>query len=117
MSQIAFKPGLRLLSLPGDSRISRPLPPVKQQLKNLARDGVKVIRNAAKTGTILIDAATAEKNAEICAKCEFFRQSDERCSHPRCGCFSRVKVWFSAMQCPDNPPRWSNILRSHEATE
>jgi hypothetical protein len=59
---------------------------------------------AASTGWQEVDAGTKAARLSICEACigpgGYFRPSDRRCSHPKCGCYMDVKAGFAAMACP-----------------
>jgi hypothetical protein len=104
---ISFRTGQRILPKPGEEIApGRTLPPVLTQIKNVSAAAMRA-GNALATGRfpVATKEAAAQRKA-ICETCEFFRPQDERCSHPKCGCFTQVKVWFASEHCPAAPPKW-----------
>jgi hypothetical protein len=81
-------------------RCEADLPPPTAMAANLTK------AVAAEAGAVLrgVPAITHEEAAArfaICRGCaDWFRPSDERCAHPGCGCFLRVKTAWRAQRCP-----------------
>jgi hypothetical protein len=77
-----------------------PLPSVGRQAVNFFASQA----TAAATGWQEVDAGTKAVRLSICEACigpgGYFRPSDRRCSHPKCGCYMDVKAGFAAMACP-----------------
>ena len=71
---------------------------------------MKMAGNAAKAGGQLLASMFAKVAPEkvaarltLCAACyEYYIPEKERCSHPSCGCYLRVKTAYKAMNCPIN---------------
>jgi hypothetical protein len=59
---------------------------------------------AAASGWQEVDAGTKAARLLICEACTgpggYFRPSDRRCSHPKCGCYMDAKAGLAAMACP-----------------
>lgn len=51
-------------------------------------------------GTPPIEEIEVVRRLAICNECEFFRPSDERCAHPKCGCYLRHKTAWRSQHCP-----------------
>jgi hypothetical protein len=82
-----------------------PLPSIPAMAANAVQAARAVGRDFAATGRIAVDKATADRRASVCRGCDaWYRPSDERCSHPKCGCFLRLKRWLWAQTCPAG--RW-----------
>ncbi len=88
-----------------DSKIiltgQRALPSVKALAVNAARSMVRNVAAMASGNRLNALSEVAKERLNICAGCEFFRASDERCSHPKCGCFLKLKTWLRAEKCPE----------------
>jgi hypothetical protein len=98
-----FRAQGRLLP-PGRAGSPRPLPPARQLAKNAAGAAMATARGLV-AGHLLVDEATADRRAVVCRACDvWYRAIDERCSHPKCGCFLRLKRWLWAQTCPAG--RW-----------
>jgi hypothetical protein len=44
---------------------------------------------------------------EQCKKCTDYR-SEDRCTHPDCGCFLSIKAWYASERCPHNN-QWGEV--------
>ena len=71
----------------------------------LANAGQATLRNAASVlrGEPLgVDEAEATRRRAICDAnvCGMYRAESERCAHPKCGCYLRLKIWLKAECCP-----------------
>lgn len=75
---------------------TKQMPNVLDMAKNLMSDSTKIIKNALKGNTTLIDDQTRELRWNTCQSCEFL--ANDRCS--KCGCFMKVKVAFVSSKCP-----------------
>lgn len=75
------------------------LPPAVDLAKNL---GAAVVAETAAMlrGDAKITPEQAAERFAVCQGCDWFRASDERCAHPSCGCFLRVKTAWRAQRCP-----------------
>lgn len=106
---IYFKPGKRILPLPGQvPAITLPkLPPLHKQMMNAGKAVIRNIGQAIKPGeAVRAPELVREERLRICEACEFYRATDERCSHSSCGCFVRVKTFLLAEKCPAG--KWTN---------
>lgn len=67
--------------------------------KAVLRNGMELVR----TGTVKVDPAKAEWRMRVCQNCpsKMFRESDQRCAHPKCGCYLKLKPWLKAERCPN----------------
>jgi len=79
-----------------------PLPPLQRQAENALRAAGRVLRAAATGQKIWLTPAKAAEHRQICEsnQCGYFRASDARCSHPECGCFTRLKAKLATEKCP-----------------
>ena len=105
---MTFPIGARLLTIPGQGAVAaeRPFPSLGAQIVNA---GVAIARNGlhlSKTGNLRVSPEVASARFAICQACPLFEPQTERCSHPRCGCFTRLKTRLTAERCPDSPPKW-----------
>lgn len=104
--RVTFKPGLRVLSVPGAPERPKKLPSVFRQAKNLAGAIGRTGKVLAQGKNPTVSKEEADTRQAICKTCDLFRSEDERCTHPKCGCFTKVKVWLKAERCPATPPKW-----------
>jgi hypothetical protein len=75
---------------------SEELPSLMQMAKNLASDGAKIIKNATKGNSTLVDDDVRETRWSVCQTCP--RLQNDRCLE--CGCFMKIKVAFVTSKCP-----------------
>ena len=79
-----------------------PLPTRMQMARNLgaamARAGVAVLKREP----VWLTPAAAQEHRAICQsnQCGFYRPSDQRCGHPNCGCYTRLKALLATEECP-----------------
>ena len=76
------------------------MPPIHEQVENLAGAVGRVAATLLARGQVLADEATRAKRTEVCGRCELL--SGIRCS--RCGCHTPKKVALQTESCPDG--RW-----------
>lgn len=78
------------------------LPPLHKQIVNASVAVVKVGKAKIDGRPIWLTPAQAEENRQICESgCKYFRTSDKRCAHPKCGCFTRLKGRLATEDCPE----------------
>jgi hypothetical protein len=73
------------------------LPGMLDMAKNLMRDGVTIINNAASGNSTLVEDSVRNSRLTICRSCPKFTP-EERCVE--CGCFMKVKSAFVTSKCP-----------------
>lgn len=71
-------------------------PSLGRQLMNAAQAAVAFAKSGFKT----VDQAEIDRRLAICATCEQYDPEQERCRHPDCGCFMRVKARAQSSTCP-----------------
>lgn len=78
------------------------LPPLRVQAQNAVKAAGKVIKALGKGQPIFLSPAKSEENRAICRsnQCGFFLDKRNRCSHPKCGCFTALKTRLSTEDCP-----------------
>lgn len=81
-------------------REEKPLPPVSTMAKNAARAIGRNVAALVAGKKLNAQEGMQEARLNVCRQCEFFRASDERCSHKNCGCRLRLKTWLRAERCP-----------------
>ena len=81
---------------PEDCVSDSELPTAVEMAKNLLRDGGKILSNAIKGNSTLVEDGVRFKRWETCLGCPLLK--DERCTE--CGCFMKVKVAFVTSKCP-----------------
>lgn len=93
-------------ALVAGERVDPALPPVTTLAANVAG---ALVRNAMGLlkGKLLVSEEEAEKRLAVCVGCRWFRRVDARCAHPRCGCYSGVKVHLNEEQCPE--AKWASV--------
>lgn len=94
-----FKPGPRHLQLPRKDAppLPRPMAIASNAVKAIGRNVTHVARGNRPT----VDTATAAHRLQICESCPLFNSENERCTHPHCGCFAKIKTWLTAEKCPE----------------
>lgn len=80
--------------------IEKPLPKPGQLAINAAKAAVRNVGGLLANGHVFSKEEVTEKRREICKGCEFYRASDDRCAHPKCGCYLRFKTALVAEKCP-----------------
>lgn len=76
------------------------LPGVLRLVHNALRASASTGRDLAAGRGLGSDDLRAARRP-ICLACDFFRASDERCSHPKCGCYLRLKTYLVGQKCPE----------------
>lgn len=71
-----------------------PLPSTGTMQKNALTAGGQVLRHGAEP----VSKKEQKRRKTICADCEFYRKSDDRCS--KCGCHMNFKTRLKAWHCP-----------------
>lgn len=101
-SPLRFRPVDRLSTTQVNSSTSGKdepeLPAVAQVIKTAAKSVVNNVKAVLKGETIRVTTDEAQRRLDICKSCQFFRESDERCS--KCGCFLSKKTYLKAEKCP-----------------
>jgi hypothetical protein len=86
----------------GNVRPAKKLPPLTKKAVNLLQASAAVAKHAAMTGIIDAGSDEAKRRLDICRACsEWYVAENDRCAHPKCGCFLRIKTRLRAMRCPD----------------
>jgi hypothetical protein len=69
---------------------------------NAGQAAGRVIKATVKGETVWLTPAKSSEHKAICEsnQCGFYRVSDQRCAHPRCGCFTRLKTLLATESCP-----------------
>jgi hypothetical protein len=52
--------------------------------------------------SLSVDPETVSARKTTCSACEYHRDTDDRCSHPRCGCYLKFKTRLNSEKCPEN---------------
>lgn len=107
MSKTTFKIA-RKTNLTPDSKILKEIernksdmPGIGSLAKNLGKAVISVAKTAVTTGEIRVSAEEQNRRMEMCKACKtWYREQSQRCSHPDCGCYMRVKTWLVAQHCP-----------------
>lgn len=87
-----------------DPRRELPVPSLATQAKGFIKSAAHVAASALRGNPIAATPAVVDFRRTTCEACPRFNLSTERCS--LCGCPLKIKPWFAAAKCPDNPPRW-----------
>lgn len=77
-----------------------PLPPMHKRLANGFLAIVRNLDHAAHHRKMVITEEDHIKRFDVCKSCAFYTLQ-AACSHPKCGCFLRVKTWLKAETCPE----------------
>ena len=81
------------------------MPPFLRIAGNLAHAVADVVHARMRGQPVMIDDAEAERRLRVCSACrEWYDATRDRCAHPACGCYLRIKTRLRAMRCPDG--RW-----------
>lgn len=82
------------------------MPSAGRMALNAARAAYDVAKGAANGRGLRATDAEVERRAAVCAlnACGKHVAGTDRCAHPGCGCWLKVKRWFAAQRCPDG--RW-----------
>lgn len=96
---MTFKVTSRVVRPPAQRAEPR-LPSLPRMATNLGRAAIDVVKGAISGEPVLVELDQKLERLAVCQKCELFRASDQRCSHPKCGCSMRAKTWLKAMTCP-----------------
>lgn len=78
------------------------LPSRARQAVNFAKAARDTIREAVTTGRVMVETEEQLKRKAICLACETFNADKERCAHPDCGCYMKLKTWLTSQKCPVN---------------
>jgi hypothetical protein len=78
----------------------RRLPRTREMAANASRAVGRVIGGVARAEPLRVPPGVKAERMEICQACERFRPEDERCAHPGCGCYLRLKTWLVSERCP-----------------
>ena len=84
--------------------VTPPLPSTFEMAKNLTKSALTAARSVLQGQPLKESDNEAQRRLEICKRCEFFRQVDQRCS--RWGCYMAVKTYLKSSKCPLAVPRW-----------
>jgi hypothetical protein len=74
------------------------LPTVGEMVKGLAGTAGDVVKGILRGEGAFVTEAIHDERMTICKGCEFFRQSDQRCS--QCGCYMQNKTKLKKAHCP-----------------
>lgn len=74
------------------------LPAIGAMVKGLAGTAGDVAKGILRGEGAFVTGALYEERMTICKGCEFFRQSDQRCS--QCGCYMQNKTKLKKAYCP-----------------
>lgn len=74
------------------------LPSFAEMAKGFFGSAKDVITGAVHGEGVLVTEDVYISRMDICKTCEFFRQTDSRCS--KCGCFMEAKTRFVKTTCP-----------------
>lgn len=79
------------------------LPSALNMAKNVAQSAKRNIRSIITGNRLSRPQDEIDRIHGICKACPggFYRASDDRCSHFKCGCFLKAKRWLKAESCPD----------------
>lgn len=81
----------------------RAMPPAATMARNVARDGLRFIKDLCRT----VSTEHAKARLKVCQECDLFNRRRGRCS--KCGCQMKLKskgrVWTCPMGCWDDVDR------------
>jgi hypothetical protein len=95
---MTFHIGRQIISKPGEPA----LPPVRTIAANALKAAGRVIAAKVQGRAVWLTPAQSEAHKAICEsnQCGFYRARDQRCAHPKCGCFTRLKTRMATEDCP-----------------
>lgn len=105
---MTFAKGIKFFPPPRELAIAREpeLPPFRRQFVNAVHAVGRNTKQALLGRAVLVEKETAAARLAICKTCDQFKPSSERCAHPNCACFLRVKTYLKAEKCPER--KWGN---------
>lgn len=74
------------------------LPPLTQQLKNVATTAVQAAKGVLQGGDLTVAQSEAERRMAICSGCPYYLAPREKCGV--CGCNMAFKTRLVAGSCP-----------------
>jgi hypothetical protein len=79
-----------------------PLPPLRTQVANATQAARRLGAAAIRGERIWRTPAQREEWRAICEsnECGYFREKGQRCTHPNCGCFTKLKRMLATERCP-----------------
>ena len=71
---------------------------------NFTRDMSKVALGAIQGKPVLAPSLQRAQHLTICRanSCGYYASTQDRCTHPACGCFCAAKTIFALLHCPIN---------------
>lgn len=81
------------------------LPTAGAMAKGLLGTAKDVVKGIVHNQGVFVSDEVHTERMRICEGCEFFRQSDRRCS--KCGCFMQNKTKLKKAYCPIH--KWGSI--------
>ncbi len=76
-------------------------PSLPEQGKNLVKFSFDLIKNALKSGALMVSAEIKTQRLEICKSCEWYDDNNEKSKCKKCGCFVIPKASFALDSCPE----------------
>lgn len=76
----------------------KPLPSKLQMARSAVSTIAEVSKGLLQGKGLKVSDEVLTHRKSICASCEFFRESDQRCS--KCGCYLSSKTYLKASTCP-----------------
>lgn len=77
------------------------LPSRAAMVGNAARAVARNAVSVAKGNPVSVPESVRVERHTVCKLCEKYLADMDRCSHRKCGCVLRAKVWLWAEKCPD----------------
>ncbi len=95
-------------SVPATGVADRPYPSLAKMAGNAATAFVDVAKGFFKGEQVRVAKEEQERRFAICQSCtEWFDPEKERCRHPKCGCYMRLKTWLASQRCPVG--KWERV--------
>jgi hypothetical protein len=84
------------------NQANRTLPSFRDQVAHAMQAARKVAAAAVRGDPIWLTPAKREEWRAICQSnlCGYYRAKDQRCTHPDCGCFAKLKTRLTTERCP-----------------
>jgi hypothetical protein len=92
-----------LRGLPISSDASAGRPALLDLARNASRAVKRVLVQVGHGRGIAADQDTIGRRQSVCQSntCRKYEAAHERCLHPKCGCFLRLKRWLATESCPE----------------
>jgi uncharacterized paraquat-inducible protein A len=74
-------------------------PSLSEQGKNLAKFSFDLVKNALRSGALMVSTEIKTQRLEICKSCEWYDDNNEQSKCKKCGCFMILKTKLEVAKC------------------